>query len=172
MATLLFGIHPRSIGSVFRPTASFLRYTTKSRVPLPVIRQPVAEALAVVPRRGGRRVGTLLILSSMGLAYFQLERTAAQCAAGGGDNDSPNDLPSPSDLLAKVLEQYQCQVNEMGVSGLVGICSGYCLKRVSQEVAVGIGAVFMLLQILQHMGYIHVNYKKINADVTKVSFYI
>ena len=67
-----------------------------------------------------------------------------------------------------MLEKYQGELNEMGFSGLAGVCSGYCLKRVSQEVAVGIGAVFMLLQGLQHAGYININYKKLNADVTKV----
>ena len=67
-----------------------------------------------------------------------------------------------------MLEKYQGELHEMGFSGLAGVCSGYCLKRVSQEVAVGIGAVFMLLQGLQHAGYININYKKLNADVTKV----
>ena len=70
--------------------------------------------------------------------------------------------------ILQVLEKYQGELNEMGFSGLAGVCSGYCLKRVSQEVAVGIGAVFMLLQGLQHAGYININYKKLNADVTKV----
>jgi uncharacterized membrane protein (Fun14 family) len=98
----------------------------------------------------------------MGLAYFQLENSHALCAPGKG-----SDLPSPTDLLSKLLEKYQGELSEMGFSGLAGLCSGYCLKRISQEVAVGIGAVFMLLQGLQHAGYIHINYKKVNEDVTK-----
>jgi uncharacterized membrane protein (Fun14 family) len=102
----------------------------------------------------------------MGLAYFQMEDTSrAFCAAGGKDS---SDLPDPRDLLAKVLEKYQGEINDMGASGLAGFCSGYCCKRISQEVAVGIGAVYMLLQALQHMGYININYKKVSADVTKV----
>lgn len=105
-------------------------------------------------------------MSTMGLAYFQLEGRRASCAAGG--KSSSPDFPDPRDLLAKILEKYQGEINEMGMSGLAGFCSGYCCKRISQEVAMGIGAVFMLLQTLQHMGYININYKKVNADVTKV----
>lgn len=77
-------------------------------------------------------------------------------------------MPSPVDLLSQLMEKYQVEINEMGLSGLAGVCSGYCLKRVSEEIAIGIGAVFMLLQTLQHMGYININYKKVNADMTQV----
>jgi len=158
MSALLTGLR-RGTG-IYKPSAANLfRLSNKA---------PVAKtaALSVAPRRGAKKIGSLLIMSTMGLAYFQLERPRASCAADSSAGGK--DLPDPRDLIAKVLEQYQGEINEMGVSGLAGFCSGYCCKRVSQEVAMGIGAVFMLLQALQHMGYININYKKVNADITKV----
>ena len=164
MSTLLFGVRR----ATSKPMASNLfRYSSRAPVGVTKSATTATASLTHITRRGAKRVGSLLIMSTMGLAYFQLKDSFALSAAGGSGSGS-GELPDPKDLIAKVLEQYQAEISEMGVSGLAGFCSGYCLKRVSQEVAVGIGAVFMLLQTLQHMGYININYKKVNADVTKV----
>jgi uncharacterized membrane protein (Fun14 family) len=167
MSALLYGLR-RGTG-LFKPTSkatTFLRFTTQA----PSGAAVKTSAVALVSRRGARRVGTLIIMSTMGLAYFQLD-SPALCSSSGSGGDG-GDLPSPMDLIAKVLEKYQGEINEMGVSGIAGFCSGYCLKRISQEVAVGIGAVFMLLQVLQHQGYININYKKMSDDVSKVSCFL
>jgi uncharacterized membrane protein (Fun14 family) len=168
MSTLLFGVRR----ATSKPMASNLfRYSSRAPVGVTKSATTATASLTHITRRGAKRVGSLLIMSTMGLAYFQLKDSFALSAAGGsgsGSGSGSGELPDPKDLIAKVLEQYQAEISEVGVSGLAGFCSGYCLKRVSQEVAVGIGAVFMLLQTLQHMGYININYKKVNADVTKV----
>ena len=84
---------------MFKPTLNnTVRFSTKA--PRASAMKNSASAVTLAPHRGARRVGTLLIMSTMGLAYFQLENSRALCAAGGAKGGS--DMPSPTDLLAKV----------------------------------------------------------------------
>jgi uncharacterized membrane protein (Fun14 family) len=89
-----------------------------------------------------------------------------QCASGGAG--SSGDSSDPSNIINNLLDRYSEQINQLGVSGVVGACAGLAMKRVSQEVAVTIGGIFALLQVLKHFGYITINYGKMQQDITKV----
>ncbi|GLE04144.1 hypothetical protein PINS_up013055 [Pythium insidiosum] len=68
----------------------------------------------------------------------------------------------------------QQQVNDFLASGkggqiswgfMMGVCSGFALKKVSKVGAVALGTVFILFQCASYSGYIDVNYKKIERDM-------
>jgi uncharacterized membrane protein (Fun14 family) len=52
-----------------------------------------------------------------------------------------------------------------GVSGLMGACSGYALKRVGRVSIFSIGAVFASLQLATQYGYLTVNWNKVERDL-------
>ena len=52
-----------------------------------------------------------------------------------------------------------------GVSGLMGACSGYALKRVGRVIIFSIGAVFASLQLATQYGYLTVNWNKVERDL-------
>ncbi len=52
----------------------------------------------------------------------------------------------------------------LGVSGLMGACSGYALKRVGRVGIFSIGAVFASLQLATQYGYLTVNCNKVSHD--------
>ena len=52
-----------------------------------------------------------------------------------------------------------------GVSGLMGACSGYALKRVGRVGIFSIGAIFASLQLATQYGYLTVNWNKVERDL-------
>ncbi len=50
----------------------------------------------------------------------------------------------------------------------MGACSGAALKRASREVAYTIGLAFGGLQVLAYLGYISIDYNKLEQDASKV----
>lgn len=92
------------------------------------------------------RFGTLLTCSGLAIYYFF--SPSAECMPG--KSDSPlDDLSSGnfSEIFNKYFGQYSDQINQLGYSGIVGVCSGYAFKRVSKEIAFAIGGVFVFLQV-------------------------
>ncbi|TMW61347.1 hypothetical protein Poli38472_012538 [Pythium oligandrum] len=51
---------------------------------------------------------------------------------------------------------------------MMGICSGFALKKVSKVGAVALGSIFILFQCASYSGYIDVNHKKLERDVLNV----
>jgi uncharacterized membrane protein (Fun14 family) len=49
----------------------------------------------------------------------------------------------------------------------MGACAAVALKRVSREAAYVVGLAFAGLQVLSYLGYIQINYSKLNADAQK-----
>ncbi|EQC29735.1 hypothetical protein SDRG_12507 [Saprolegnia diclina VS20] len=105
----------------------------------------------------------------------------AQCAS--------NDDKAAGDALAKLQtfltdltktvptspEDLQARVNDFLASGqggqiswgfMMGACSGFALKKVSKVGAVMLGCAFMAMQCASYYGYLDVNYKKLERDIT------
>lgn len=49
----------------------------------------------------------------------------------------------------------------------MGICSGAALKKATREVAVTIGVAFAGLQVLSYLGYITIDYSRVQKDASK-----
>lgn len=58
-------------------------------------------------------------------------------------------------------------VANLGFSGMLGYAAAYALKTVGKMLAVFVGMIFLLLQGMQYMGYISMNWAKIHTDVIK-----
>ncbi|HEX2865152.1 MAG TPA: FUN14 domain-containing protein [Deinococcales bacterium] len=52
---------------------------------------------------------------------------------------------------------------QLGFGALAGFCSGYALKRIGRAVAFTLGLIFILLQVLASLGYIHVDWLRIQS---------
>lgn len=63
------------------------------------------------------------------------------------------------------MDEYSEVFLQFGVSGLLGVCSGLAIKRISQGVAITVGVIFTGLQFLSHMGYISIDFEKIQNDL-------
>lgn len=84
-------------------------------------------------------------------------------------------LAAASALVPAEMADLQSQVNAFLASGkggqiswgfLMGVCSGFALKKVSKVGAVALGGLFVLLQCASYSGYIDVNYQKLQRDMT------
>jgi uncharacterized membrane protein (Fun14 family) len=49
----------------------------------------------------------------------------------------------------------------------MGVCSGAALKRASREAAIAVGMAFAGLQALSYLGYIRIDYGKVQSDAQK-----
>eukprot|EP01084_Bolivina_argentea_P149791 261641_1 len=57
---------------------------------------------------------------------------------------------------------------DFSVSTGFGCCVGVAVKRLSRDAMYGIGLGFMGLQTLNYLGYISINWKRVEEDLTKV----
>ena len=106
-------------------------------------RQVLSEA-GVVSRRISRVSRGGFVVGCGAASLMWILSDPIQCASGGAGGAN---IPDPSQIISKFFNAYSDHVNEMGVSGLVGLCAGIAAKRISQEVAVTIGTIFMVLQV-------------------------
>lgn len=79
------------------------------------------------------------------------------------NRNSPNDN---GDFIERLIEQFSGQINELGMSGLLGVCSAMALKKLGRNAAAMVGTVFVVFQALQRLGYIDINMHKVTKDVT------
>ncbi|CAK9043619.1 unnamed protein product [Durusdinium trenchii] len=56
----------------------------------------------------------------------------------------------------------------VSVGGLMGVCSGFALKKVGKLAAGLFGGLFCLQQALAYQGYVTVNWSKVEKDLTEV----
>eukprot|EP00441_Pelagodinium_beii_P014796 CAMPEP_0197665394 /NCGR_PEP_ID=MMETSP1338-20131121/59201_1 /TAXON_ID=43686 ORGANISM="Pelagodinium beii, Strain RCC1491" /NCGR_SAMPLE_ID=MMETSP1338 /ASSEMBLY_ACC=CAM_ASM_000754 /LENGTH=113 /DNA_ID=CAMNT_0043244187 /DNA_START=191 /DNA_END=532 /DNA_ORIENTATION=- len=56
----------------------------------------------------------------------------------------------------------------ISVGGVLGLCSGFVLKKVGKAAAVIVGGIFCLQQGLAYQGYVTVNWDKIEKDFKEV----
>jgi len=50
----------------------------------------------------------------------------------------------------------------------MGVCTGVALKRLGNETAAVLGFGFVILQGLSYLGYIKIDYRKVQDDATKL----
>ena len=72
-------------------------------------------------------------------------------------------------MIERLIEQYSGQINELGMSGLLGVCSGMALKKIGKNAAVIVGTVFVMFQAFQRLGYIDINMKKVTKDLSTLA---
>uniref|UniRef100_A0A7S2UUC3 EF-hand domain-containing protein n=1 Tax=Fibrocapsa japonica TaxID=94617 RepID=A0A7S2UUC3_9STRA len=74
---------------------------------------------------------------------------------------------SPGDILSDKVSKFAAAGGGQITWGFAtGACSGYFMKKATKAAAVGVGGVFCLVQGLSYGGYIDVNYKKLEKDMT------
>ena len=54
----------------------------------------------------------------------------------------------------------------ISVGSIFGVCTGFALKKAGRAAAVVVGGVFIFQQGLAHMGYVKVDWAKVEKDVT------
>lgn len=61
----------------------------------------------------------------------------------------------------------QVSVKDISVSTAFGACVGVASKRLAKDAMYGIGIAFMGLQSLAYLGYIDINWKRIEHDIVR-----
>merc|ERR1719188_1686754 len=121
---------------------------------------PAAMILHSV-RTLGRRAALVGGLSSgtVGLATQWHMSKPAQCA------DKPS-MSMPAFEMPKDMSEWQTLGGGVGVGSILGFTSGFALKKISAGAAVIFGGLFAIQQGLAYAGYVNVNWKKVEADLT------
>lgn len=134
MSAILFGMR-----------RGFARFAV--RVEAAPKRRIASKASTAVTRNPSRLTRRGLFIGCGAASIMWALSDPIQCASGGGAGAAAKGSSDPSDMISNLLDTYSEQINQLGFSGLVGLCSGLAMKRVSQEVAVTIGGIFALLQV-------------------------
>jgi len=64
--------------------------------------------------------------------------------------------------LVEVIQPY---IGQLTFGGLAGFAVGYAIKTVGRWVAIFLGVIFIVVQILASMGYLSVDWTRIQRDV-------
>lgn len=75
---------------------------------------------------------------------------------------SPDDDERPFSLTGLF------DLSQISFGASMGFASGYFVKKISKTAAFLVGAVFVLLQILEHQGYIKIHWNKFEENYQKV----
>eukprot|EP01031_Cornospumella_fuschlensis_P036147 gene36147-43841_t len=71
------------------------------------------------------------------------------------------------DPLQRLVGHYAGVLQQLGFSGFMGVCSALALKKISRQAAVAVGLAFGGLQLLAYLGYVRVDYQKVNDDAQR-----
>lgn len=82
--------------------------------------------------------------------------------------DADKDNDSVNRIVDKVVEIVAPVVIRLGVSGILGFCTGYAFKRLGDQAAFGIGCVFGLSQTCAYFGWITINYGNIGRSILRL----
>lgn len=69
------------------------------------------------------------------------------------------------ELVIKIPPQVSFMISTLGLGGIAGLCVGYTLKKFAKIVAIILGVLFIVLQILAYMRFITVNWDYINSFI-------
>jgi FUN14 domain-containing protein 1 len=75
---------------------------------------------------------------------------------------SPSDDERPSSLTDFF------DLSQISFGASMGFASGYFVKKISKTAAFLVGAIFVLLQVLEHQGYIKIHWNKFEENYHKV----
>jgi uncharacterized membrane protein (Fun14 family) len=56
-------------------------------------------------------------------------------------------------------------LGQLTFGGVAGFATGYALKKIGRVLAVGLGLLFVVLQLLAQAGYVQVDWTRIQKDV-------
>jgi uncharacterized membrane protein (Fun14 family) len=56
-------------------------------------------------------------------------------------------------------------LGQLTFGGMAGFATGYALKKIGRVLAVGLGLLFVVLQLLAQAGYVQVDWTRIQKDV-------
>ncbi|MGQ9735779.1 MAG: FUN14 domain-containing protein [Thermaceae bacterium] len=63
------------------------------------------------------------------------------------------------------MEALSPYIGQLTFGGLAGFATGYALKKIGRLLAVGLGLLFIALQLLAQAGYVQVDWIRIQKDV-------
>jgi FUN14 domain-containing protein 1 len=118
--------------------------------------------------------GTLAVL------VWTMPGQTAECAAGasagygessvgsGADNDDAEISKEVDEVEALINNTVGPLITKLGYGGVMGMCSGYALKKVGKIAAFFVGLGFVGFQIAQYQGLIQIDYLEVEKKVTKV----
>ena len=142
----------------------------------------IGTANAVKPANRGSLTPRLTLIGTGTLAVlvFTMPGQTAECAAGGGAGYGESSVGSGADNddaeISKEVDEVEALINntvgplitKLGYGGVMGMCSGYALKKVGKIAAFFVGLGFVGFQIAQYQGLIQIDYLEVEKKVTKV----
>lgn len=63
------------------------------------------------------------------------------------------------------METLSPYLGQLTFGGMAGFATGYALKKIGRVLAVGLGLLFVVLQLLAQAGYVQVDWTRIQKDV-------
>lgn len=128
-----------------------------SRLELSLLRGSHIERRAkqITIRRPIVNMKSYALVSGCGIGYL-ISRKSTECASANIHNPSTHEdsntpgspaSSNPFDYLKDLFVKYSEHISQLGLSGLLGLCSGVALKHAGRKVAVVIGGVFVVLQV-------------------------
>lgn len=65
-----------------------------------------------------------------------------------------------------ITEKYSV-ATQIVIGGVSGWCAGFLFQKVGKLAATAVGGGFLLLQIASHSGYVQIDWKRVEKDVTR-----
>ncbi|RNE99831.1 hypothetical protein TraAM80_07956 [Trypanosoma rangeli] len=75
---------------------------------------------------------------------------------------------SAKKVVSKTIPALRQLSKGMSVSGMIGVAVGVAAKRLTQDALYGAGLAVVALQSLSYLGYIQINWKKVESDLNQV----
>lgn len=63
------------------------------------------------------------------------------------------------------MEAISPYIGQLTFGGLAGFATGYALKKIGRLLALGLGLLFVVIQLLAQAGYVQVDWTRIQKDV-------
>ncbi|GES78372.1 FUN14 family-domain-containing protein [Rhizophagus clarus] len=83
-------------------------------------------------------------------------------------SEKENIISSPSDDKRPFSLTGLFDLSQISFGASMGFASGYFVKKISKTAAFLVGAVFVLLQVLEHQGYIKIHWNKFEENYHKI----
>mmetsp|Transcript_140198 Transcript_140198/g.349432 ORF Transcript_140198/g.349432 Transcript_140198/m.349432 type:complete len:167 (+) Transcript_140198:52-552(+) len=104
---------------------------------------------------GGAAAGAVLTAAGGGAPW------AATTRCDGGGSSSMPSLPVSFQDLAPI-------GGSLSAGSVLGFCSGFAVKKAGKAAALIVGSIFCLQQGLSQLGYVQVNWPKVEKDLTQL----
>lgn len=63
------------------------------------------------------------------------------------------------------MEVIQPYIGQLSFGGIAGFATGFAIKKIGRVLAITLGLIFIVVQVLASMGYISVDWTRIQKDV-------